>query len=275
MAAWSVPNTITGTTLINQTDDLIQGNFDDLENYVNSTTPYAGAGLAENQTNIVNVTGAQTVTGAKTFSATITASNGLTGNVTGNLTGNVVGNVVGNLTGNVAGNVTGSSGSCTGNAVTATGLATARSITLSGDVTGSATYDGTATTTIVATIANNSHTHTPANAALGNLSSNGNALSGSFTATGNITAYSDLRLKTEIETIDSALEKVSAIRGVTFTMNDERATGVIAQELEQVLPEAVFDNEDGMKSVAYGNITGLLIEAIKELSAKVEALENK
>ena len=115
----------------------------------------------------------------------------------------------------------------------------------------------------------------PAEVGLGNLSSSGNNLSGSFTATGNITAYSDLRLKTEIETIDSALEKVLDIRGVTFTMNDERSTGVIAQELEQVLPEAVFDNEDGMKSVAYGNIVGLLIEAIKELSVKVEELENK
>ena len=98
-------------------------------------------------------------------------------------------------------------------------------------------------------------------------------VNGSVTATGNITAYSDLRLKTEIDTIDSALEKVSHIRGVTFTMNDERGTGVIAQELEQVLPEAVFDNEDGMKSVAYGNMVGLLIEAIKELKAEVEELK--
>jgi hypothetical protein len=188
------------------------------------------------------------------------------------LTGTTFANTAPNI---VQTTVSGSSGSCTGNAATATALATARSITLTGDVTGTATYNGTATTTITATVANNSHTHTPANAALGNLSLNGNALAGSFTATGNITAYSDLRLKTEIETIDSALEKVLDIRGVTFTMNDERGTGVIAQELEQVLPEAVFDNEDGMKSVAYGNIVGLLIEAIKELSAKVEELENK
>jgi len=105
--------------------------------------------------------------------------------------------------------------------------------------------------------------------------STGVSVTGDMTASGNVTAYSDERLKSSVETIPDALSKVLSVRGVTFTMNGERGTGVIAQELEQVLPEAVFDNEDGMKSVAYGNITGLLIEAIKELSAKVEELENK
>ena len=116
----------------------------------------------------------------------------------------------------------------------------------------------------------------PSEVGLGNLSSSGNNLSGSFTATGNITAYSDLRLKSNIEVIDDALAKVMSLRGVTFDMNEERSTGVIAQELETVLPEAVRDNDvSGMKSVAYGNIVGLLVEAIKELSAKVEQLENR
>ena len=96
--------------------------------------------------------------------------------------------------------------------------------------------------------------------------------SGSFTATGNITAYSDLRLKNNIEVIDDALAKVMSLRGVNFDMNGERSTGVIAQELELVLPEAVRDNEDGMKSVAYGNIVGLLIEALKEQQEQINAL---
>ena len=121
----------------------------------------------------------------------------------------------------------------------------------------------------------NCNINTPAEVGLGNLSSSGNALSGSFTATGNITAYSDLRLKSNIEVIGGALDKVKGLRGVNFDMNGERSTGVIAQELELVLPEAVRDNEDGMKSVAYGNVVGLLIEAIKELSVKVKELENK
>lgn len=98
---------------------------------------------------------------------------------------------------------------------------------------------------------------------------------GSFTATGDITAYSDENLKYNIETIDGALGKVEGIRGVTWNRkeDDSRATGVVAQELEAVLPEAVHTDAKGMKSVAYGNITGLLIEAVKELSAQVAELK--
>ena len=100
---------------------------------------------------------------------------------------------------------------------------------------------------------------------------------GDFTASGNITAYSDITLKDNIETIPDALDKVSQIRGVTFDRNDledaPRQTGVIAQEVEKVLPEVVSENEDGLKTVAYGNIVGLLIESIKELKIEIEALK--
>ena len=99
--------------------------------------------------------------------------------------------------------------------------------------------------------------------------------SGSFTATGDITAYSDDTLKTNVQVIDGALGKVEAIRGVTFERIEDGSvsTGVIAQELKEVLPEAVHTDANGVHSVAYGNITGLLIEAVKELSAQVEALK--
>jgi len=100
----------------------------------------------------------------------------------------------------------------------------------------------------------------------------GVSVTGSMTASGNVTAYSDERLKSRVEAIPDALSKVLNVRGVTFDMNAERGTGVIAQELEKVLPEAVFDNEDGMKSVAYGNVVGLLIEAIKEQQTQIETL---
>ena len=102
--------------------------------------------------------------------------------------------------------------------------------------------------------------------------SSGVSITGDMTASGNVTAYSDERLKSSVETIPDALSKVLNVRGVTFDMNAERGTGVIAQELEKVLPEAVFDNEDGMKSVAYGNVVGLLIEAIKEQQTQIETL---
>jgi hypothetical protein len=100
---------------------------------------------------------------------------------------------------------------------------------------------------------------------------------GSFTATGDITAYSDDSLKTNVQVIDGALGKVEAIRGVTFERIEDGSvsTGVIAQELKAVLPEAVHTDADGVHSVAYGNITGLLIEAVKELSAQVEELKAK
>ena len=100
----------------------------------------------------------------------------------------------------------------------------------------------------------------------------GATVAGDILASGNVTAYSDERLKSSVETIPDALSKVLNVRGVTFDMNAERGTGVIAQELEKVLPEAVFDNEDGMKSVAYGNVVGLLIEAIKEQQTQIETL---
>ena len=102
--------------------------------------------------------------------------------------------------------------------------------------------------------------------------------SGNWTATGNVTAYSDERLKDNVEVIDNALSKVSAIRGVTYNRNDDenyvRQAGVIAQEVEKVLPEVVQENSDGIKTVAYGNMVGLLIEAIKELKAEIEELKN-
>lgn len=101
--------------------------------------------------------------------------------------------------------------------------------------------------------------------------------SGSFTASGNITAYSDARLKTDIETISGALALVQQMRGVRYSRrsNGERCVGVIAQEMQEVLPEVVHGMDSGTLSVAYANLTGVLIEAVKELAARVEELESK
>ena len=89
-----------------------------------------------------------------------------------------------------------------------------------------------------------------------------------ITATNDITAFSDERLKSDIETIDNALDKVMNMRGVSFTKQAEKKIGVIAQEVEKVLPEVVSDGE--YKSVAYGNMVGVLIEAIKELKSELD-----
>ena len=105
-------------------------------------------------------------------------------------------------------------------------------------------------------------------------------MSGNLTMAGNITAYSDSRLKENVEVIENALSKVQAMRGVTFTRNDvedkeERHAGVIAQEVEVVFPEVVSENNEGIKNVAYGNMVGLLIEAVKELKQEVEDLKTQ
>ena len=124
------------------------------------------------------------------------------------------------------------------------------------------------------------------------------AVSGAITATGDITAFSsDARLKGDIQTITDALFKVNLITGITYKHNDlaksfgytdeNRFAGVLAQEVEVVLPEVVvpapFDVADdgtsksgeNYKTVKYEKIVPLLIEAIKELTAKVEMLESK
>lgn len=205
-----------------------------------------------------------------------------------------------------SGSITGSSGSCTGNAATATKWATGRTIALTGDVTGtSAAFDGSAALSFAATLANSGVTagtytkvtvdakgrvttgssmtsgdvtsalgYTPANKAgdsfTGNIS-----VSGAVTATGDITAYSDARLKADVETITDALDRVRKLRGVTFSRREtgNRGVGLIAQELALIVPEAVMTHEDGLLSVAYGNLVGVLIEAVKDLADKVERLE--
>ena len=101
---------------------------------------------------------------------------------------------------------------------------------------------------------------------------------GAATFNNDVTAFSDERLKTDIETINDALNKVCQMRGVTFKRTDDdgrTSVGVIAQEIEKVLPEVVREDnsEDKIKSVAYGNIVGVLIEAIKELKSEIEELK--
>lgn len=103
-------------------------------------------------------------------------------------------------------------------------------------------------------------------------------------STGNLVATihyasSDARYKDDVVVIPNALDKVNQIRGVTYVRNDiadkSRHAGVIAQEVEAVLPEVVSTNNEGYKLVAYDNMIGLLIEAIKELKAEVDALKGK
>jgi hypothetical protein len=104
-------------------------------------------------------------------------------------------------------------------------------------------------------------------------------MDGAITAGGNITAFSDIRIKDNIEEIQDALSRISHIRGVTYTRTDlankDRRNGaLIAQEVEQVLPEAVFDTGK-TKSIDYYATIGLLVEAIKELKAEIDELKSR
>ena len=115
---------------------------------------------------------------------------------------------------------------------------------------------------------------------------------GALICNGNITAFgstSDIRLKENVEVIPDALDKVKQLKGITFNYKKDgkKSTGLIAQDLEKVLPEAVYetsdvDDEDKHLAIRYGNTVGLLVEAIKEqqeqietLTAKVKELEGK
>jgi hypothetical protein len=126
-----------------------------------------------------------------------------------------------------------------------------------------------------------------------NLVSGACLIKGDLNVTGDITAFygsSDERLKENIKPINNALDKVAQIRGVEFDWTDDyiakkndfaeslinkHDVGVIAQEVEKVLPEVVTDREDGYKAVKYDKIIPLLIEAIKDLKAEVESLKQQ
>lgn len=100
-----------------------------------------------------------------------------------------------------------------------------------------------------------------------------NPSTGNLVAGGTVTANSDRKLKTNIKTIDNALHKVLSLRGVEFDRIDtgDHQIGVIAQEVEEIIPDVVYGEET--KSVAYANLVGLLIEAIKEQNKEIQELK--
>jgi len=103
--------------------------------------------------------------------------------------------------------------------------------------------------------------------------------SSNLTVTGEVTAYSDERIKDNIEVIADPLTKILSVRGVTFTRTDQwddkkRHMGVIAQEIEQYFPEVVHEEENGMKTVNYGAMAGAFIEAFKEQQKQIDELKS-
>jgi predicted nucleic acid-binding Zn-ribbon protein len=100
----------------------------------------------------------------------------------------------------------------------------------------------------------------------GNYQGNGN-----IDIDGTVTQGSDIRLKSDVKTIDG--NKVFGMRGVSFVKNGEKGAGVIAQELQEIAPELVKEGADGMLSVAYGDLIGYLIESVKTLKDEIEQIK--
>ena len=94
-------------------------------------------------------------------------------------------------------------------------------------------------------------------------------------ASGDVTAYSDARVKTNVKTIENALDKINNLRGVSYNRSDSEdkktKIGVIAQETLPIVPEVVNKDNDGMYNVSYGNFAGLFIEGFKEQQRKIDA----
>jgi len=105
-------------------------------------------------------------------------------------------------------------------------------------------------------------------------------ITGELFVSGNITGFanfSDITLKENLEIINDPVDKVMNLNGYTFNYigSDIRMPGLVAQEVEEVLPEAVYETPQGKKALHYANMVGLLVEAVKELKAEVEELKTK
>jgi hypothetical protein len=102
-------------------------------------------------------------------------------------------------------------------------------------------------------------------------------INGNIHSTGTMTSSSDARFKNDIQQLTNSLDKIANLRGVSFERQGVlgRCIGVIAQEVETILPEVVSTDNSGTKSVAYGNIVALLIEGIKELKQQNIVLTNR
>lgn len=133
---------------------------------------------------------------------------------------------------------------------------------------------------------NGSHMYIDLNSGIGNLYIRDGSTTrytfndnGNFTATGNVTAYSDRRVKDQFEPITDALAKVQQLNGQTYVRtdmddDDRRYAGLIAQDVEAVLPEAVTEIEDHL-ALDYSGTIALLVEAIKELKQEVKDLKSQ
>ena len=238
-----------------------------------NTAIIGSAGITFNGT-----TGTTTLKASTTASGTLTlpaATDTLVGkNTTDTLTNKTIAAGSNTITGLTNTNLSGSAGISNANLANSTisGVSLGsnlETLTFTDYLISGANYDGSAarTVSVAGTSVNTGNTLVARDAS-------GDFTAGSITAT-QYTSTSDISLKENVSTIENALEKVLSLRGVEYDRveSGEHQIGVIAQEVEKIIPEVVYGNE--IKSVAYANIVALLIEAIKEQQKEIEELKKK
>lgn len=275
--------TLTNLTVTNTISGSINGNAATVTNGVYTNDSYS------NPAWITSLAGAK-------ISGNIT---GNAGNITGTYGGSLTSLQVTNALGFTPYDETNPDGYTTnlGTVTSVSGAGTVSGLTLTGTVTGSGSLTLGGTLSLSSTQVTDALGYTPATTGNAEITSLGvgttaSGTSGEIRATNEVTAYysSDVRLKENITTIENALDKIKSLRGVMFDWKDEviesrggedgffvrrHDTGIIAQEVESVLPEIVANRDDGYKAVKYEKLAGLIIQAINELAIEVEAIKNK
>jgi hypothetical protein len=274
-------NATTATTL--QTARNIQGvsfNGSGDITVVTAGTGISVSGTTVTNTGILSITGTAPVSASTTSGATTISMAPATASVNGYMTSTYAAKLDGIAAG--ATNVT-NTNQLTNGAGYITGITSANVTT----ALGFTPYNATNPSGYITASSNTSGIHTGAVSTGSACSTGALTVTGAITATGDVTAYysSDRNLKTNIAQITGALTKVEAINGVTYNWNetaveqgksaDVREAGVIAQEVQAVLPEVVKTRDNGFLAVDYEKMVALLIEAVKELSAEVKDLKSQ
>ena len=256
-----------------------------------------GVQVATNVQDIIDLQGAvgdgaqlaadQTFTGSNTFSQIIIGSingNAATATTAGTVTTAAQPAITSlgtlatlTVTAAIVGSVTGSAATVTGAAQGAiTSLGTLTGLTVTGVIAGS--INGNAATATSATTAGTAGTVTtaaqPAITSVGTLTAlavTGALTSGTLVCTGNITAFSDDRLKENLTPIENSLDKIGQLMGYTYDKDGARNAGLVAQDVQSVLPEAVGEH-DGYLTLNDAAITGLIINALNECRERIDAL---
>jgi hypothetical protein len=221
-----------------------------------------------------NPTSALTVSGNSIITGITTSSGGFVGNLTGNITGDVTGNLTGTATTSTNSNNTNITNDTSSSSTHYPTFVSNVSGYRPQKVTSSSLTFVPSTGTLGITSINCSGTITVGTLIAASVNYNGNvSITGDLDVLGDINSTSDINLKENVKTVENALETVNSLRGVSFNWkeNGKSSYGVIAQELEEVLPELVKNGE--VKSVNYNGLIGVLIESIKELKQEIEDLK--